>query len=168
MKTKKTLPSANIETFPCISDIHASIVLGLGHNPVKFPMRPFSARRRARLHGSSRDSSNEGISSLFLTNLDEKEGLDFGPAERTNALNASKGSSSISAVGFGATVAGRRPPANKSQRRRPPAKRCRPPANKSQRRRPPAKRCRPPARGRSIAAPKRVNTRSDLRRVICC
>ena len=62
------------------------------------------------MQGYSGESSRVGISSIFLTNLDGRVGLGLGPTERTNALNASKGSSSFSAVGFGAILAGRRPP----------------------------------------------------------
>jgi hypothetical protein len=115
---KKPSPTANKEIFPYISDfqrssIHASTFLGLGHNPVNFPMRVVSARRRASLQGSSGDSSREGISSIFLTNLDEREGLYLGPAEWTNTLNASNRSFPLSAIRSRAIIVGRHPPANK-------------------------------------------------------
>jgi len=61
------------------------------------------------LQGSSGDSSREGISSIFLTNLDGREGLDLGPAERTNALNASSRAFPLSPFISGAIVSGRRP-----------------------------------------------------------
>jgi hypothetical protein len=82
-------------------------------------MRAFSASRRERLQGSSGDSSSEGISAYFLTNLDRREDLGFDPACRINAFKSSMGSSSISSSGFGAIVA---PTATKSQRHRPPTR----------------------------------------------
>ena len=75
MSTKNPHPAAKRETCTCrrgfqCSAIRSSIGLGLGHNPVNLPMRDFSERMSTFWHGSIGDSSREGISSIFFTNLE--------------------------------------------------------------------------------------------------
>ena len=57
-------------------------------------MRAFSESIRAMRHGSEGDSSREGISSIFLTNLAGGVAFALGPADLTRNLKASSGSMS--------------------------------------------------------------------------
>ena len=93
-KTKNPLQAAKRETCPCRrgfqrSAIQSSTTLGLGHNPINLSMRDFSDRMSAFWHGSVGESSKEGISSIFFTNLEGEWEVSWQTTVWTRVLKAS-------------------------------------------------------------------------------